>query len=873
MRSGATQQSPSFPAKVTATVDGDVYTDSDRLLRAYEDEQIWGGNYIIELDNADDALSAKDYEGKGIVINNSFQSEAGSNLATLWVHSQAFSSKEGELRLVLNCIDIWTLLAATNATVGAEYWNFPEQAPGEPNEDASHYDKTIFQIITALADTVGVTVDLDDDDGIINTQKPPIRITNARTGIRQLMEMTKSYLLWKSDGKFHVIQPDAHATVYSYNTLDLFFSNVTDEGITIPNRIIYYGTDSEGDVISGNAVDNTSYTRLGMYIDRHYFGTRNEIRLINAEATLTALAQGTLAKVQGERNQGLLIAPMHCGQELYDKVSVTDSRYDTPKTTTGYVHRIIREYDRGVYRITLFLGGVATGYTTPGGAPALGLASLEDSVSLMPDTVYPWQLWTSVQPYVCDLDFTAIDKNHISWASGSIEFKDGTSLDIDSNASLYLSAAGWLYFTEGSATLTFTTTFADVVAPTHGLVAFVAPGLETGATALILPAAGKEPLLNADIITCIHLSSISAHIGDITAGTIQGVTITVTGTGQFLIKYDGDTKGHIDGLSNGMHLLGQNDVLMSVGTDGGITISAGGTVSVTDDDLMLAALRDIVLDAGDDLNIEVYDEMEILCGDRFSLGTGGLDPTPTLDDIILSAEADMILGANTGEIILADDTITDDIDAESTLKDIGSTTEFDEIYCDTLYYNGGSLPDDFDDLGLIKLFRNDSIGKLDMASIPEMFKLNKEKVLAKSIAKIDAKHTRMKARYQEAIDRCDNWGLILLDKELEAKDLPNKEAGDKEKRRASIKAIQNKFDALAFRRAVLVDKEAHVSDNREELIETKRARAQYLYENFIPVNSLVALSLGGIKQLTAKVESLEEKIERLEARIGTLENV
>jgi len=45
MRSGATQQSPSFPAKVTATVDGDVYTDSDRLLRAYEDEQIWGGNY------------------------------------------------------------------------------------------------------------------------------------------------------------------------------------------------------------------------------------------------------------------------------------------------------------------------------------------------------------------------------------------------------------------------------------------------------------------------------------------------------------------------------------------------------------------------------------------------------------------------------------------------------------------------------------------------------------------------------------------------------------------------------------------------------------------------------------------------------------
>lgn len=880
MRTGAAQfgTGVTSPAVITVVVDGDTYRESDKILKVYEDEMIWGGQFIIELDNSDFSLDAKDYEGESITINNAFQGSAGSTMLPLWVHSQNFESRDGKLLLVLNCVDAWTFLAATNATVGAEYWNFPEQAPGEPDADADHYDKTIREIVTSLLATVGITLAAgDDNDSIISAQKPPIRITNARTGIRQLMEMTESYLLIKADGDAYVIKPDEHATVHSYNTLSLFFSNVVSEGVTIPNRVIYYGTDSSGTVINQSAADATSYSRLGTYIDRHLYCSKNEIRLIDTEAKLLALAEGTLAKIQGERNQGLLIAPMHCAQELFDKVSVTDSRYDTPKTATGYVHRIIREYDRGVYRITLFLGGVSSGYTPAGGNPALPLASMEDNPVPMPTSIYPWQLWKSVQPYVCDIVFSAVDKDTIAWASGTIRFKDGTTLTIDANAAQDLSAAGWLYFTEGSATLTFTTTFADVVDPTHGLVAFVAPGQETGATALILPAQGKAPLLNADIITCIHLSTIQANLGSVWCGggdvtlDANGIRIYRDDAGDatyFQLYWGAGIVGEVFPILDGLAIFGQPWLHLYTTTNGGITIHAGtiGTAP-TANDLRLEAESDMFMDVGNDLEVAVIDQCEFLIGDRFSLGTGGADPSPTQDDLFLTSMAELWLTAAEG-ILLSTDVTSDDIDAETTSKDIGKGTEFDEIWCDTLYYNGGSLPDGLDDLAIIKQIRNSLADptKLDMSTVPDILKANRQKFMAKVIARLDDKDNKTRAIVTAGMMKVNSRVAEAINLKVRCVVAKSKAKSPKEKAEydnllLSLTRKEQKLNTLSEK---LTQKFESIGTDRAERLVWWEARFEYVSKRFISVNNAVALSLGALKQATARIEALEGRIAQLE---------
>lgn len=368
------QSTPTAAAKLTVVVSGDTYTSegaggNERVIKVTTDEQPWGGQYLIELDNADGTLDAKKYEGEGISLNETFIGETADNYPPLWVHSQQFISYEGKLRLQLNCVDLWTWIAAYEATLANASYNQQWQqeselstrmmpdgttllstgAPALYADLIDNGDKTILEIIQDLASVMGVTLDSGDDDGYISTFKPPRSIGNARAGLRQLLDMTKCYLKLKTNGHLAPYQPDAHGTVYSFNTLDMFYTNVEEAGVTVPNRITFWAFNLDGDEwISGTANDTESQTKLGKVVGRNYLLATLDTENKKSQADLEAIAEGALAKIKAERNQGVFVAPNHVSLELFDKVSVTDSRYDTPRVTTGYIHRVIREYDRGI---------------------------------------------------------------------------------------------------------------------------------------------------------------------------------------------------------------------------------------------------------------------------------------------------------------------------------------------------------------------------------------------------------------------------------------------------------------------------------------------------------------------------------------------
>lgn len=670
MRTGTAQASPTAHPKITIVVSGDTHISeggggNDRVVRASTDEQAWGGSYIIELDNSDEALNAKDYEGEPIDLKFHFVNQSADSLPPLWVDSQEFISKEGRLLLVLNCVDIWALIAAHNVTLTCASYNQGWQTAAEladrempdgkliTHEDWSsiydalvaNSDMTIWDILLDLQTFLdNVVINLIDEDAYVDTLKPPISITNARVALKQLMDMTNSYLkINQSNNRLHIIEPSAHATAYSFDVANLFFSSADKAGVTIPNRIYFWAFDEAGENwISGTASDSDSYDKIGQWIDRHYLVGSLASPNKRSESDLDDLAAAALDKIKGERNQGTLIAPMHCTLELFDKISITDDRYDTPKTTTGYVHRIQKEYSRGVYTITIQLGGVTTGYTVPGGYPAKGLAEAEPPKA---PPVLATGIPVGYQAYIADIDFTSVDQDHISWTSGNVKFADGRIQVVSSVGSpLTLTTTHYLYIIWGNSVLQNSTTYSDAIGPNKVLVAVAAKASTGAQRAYVLNPHTDSILINTDkvmdgLVTELKLAAeavtnskvkdlsaekinagtlsadrigagsieaikldvatldaISANVGTLTSGIINGVTIYagagkvtldsvgVKIDGQLLFFYEGETLRGLCGVaSNQLHITAYSGrpLRLTGGGSNPLLLSLGALVPAT----------------------------------------------------------------------------------------------------------------------------------------------------------------------------------------------------------------------------------------------------------------------------------------------------
>lgn len=538
------QSTPTAAPKLTVVVDGDTYTSegaggNERVIKVTTDEQPWGGQYLIELDNADGTLDAKGYEGEGITLNETFIGETADDYPPLWVHSQQFVSYEGKLRLQLNCVDLWTWIAAYEATLANASYNQQWQqeselstrmmpdgstllstgAPALYADLIDNGDKTIWEIIQDLASAMGVTVSLDDNDGYVNNLKPPISIGNARSGIRQLLDMTKCYLKLKTNGVLGTYQPDSHSTIFTFNTLNMFYSNVEEAGVTVPNKITFWAFNLDGDEwISGTAEDSDSYTKLGdRWVGRNYLMATLDTENKKSVAELTSIALGALDKIKAERNQGVFVAPNHVGLELFDKVSVVDNRYDTPRTTTGYIHRIIKEYDRGVYRISVSLGGVTGGYSVPGGADAKSLADAPPPTAPYDPADIDWTPHAAYLPVVIDIVFTADDHDTVSWSSGTIKAADGSVFTVNSGSkNLVNPNVFYAYYntTTDDHVLDWTQTFGDTVTHERILVGFFKKTPLGEKALIVIGSQGKDMYIDV-------LSAITADLGLINAGEIR----------------------------------------------------------------------------------------------------------------------------------------------------------------------------------------------------------------------------------------------------------------------------------------------------------------------------------------------------------------
>ena len=160
----------------------------------------------------------------------------------------------------------------------------------------------------------------------------------------------------ESDG-FHVIFVDdgVASADYTYGGVHSFFVHTLRDTLIVPNKIIYTNL-LPGEVetvtrFQGSDENTASSDQLGTVTQ-----VIVEKDLVTSTATGDTLAARAITRLLRDRAQGVVEAPLNCGQEVWDQVEVADAR--SGQTYTGRVSQIIRTFEPGVYRISISMGSV-----------------------------------------------------------------------------------------------------------------------------------------------------------------------------------------------------------------------------------------------------------------------------------------------------------------------------------------------------------------------------------------------------------------------------------------------------------------------------------------------------------------------------------
>lgn len=278
----------------------------------------------------------------------------------------------------LNFKGVGTYIISFDLPANMALVNFRSTDPDD-GADTEFRDASLYYIraLQATADTVTVTTapsivrihgaldwafSLDTTDAAQASTETPIYTSEDQETLKSLIERalwyTKLGLVLKKDGWHAIFLSETLPTaLYTYvvpsdGTNHGAYEAQVDTYEVIPNTIAYADEKVTDSIVSdsADAIDSDSVTAHGT------------IKQVMTDSKVTTrsiandLAERHMARLQLNEAQGLIRAPMHIGQEIWDTVQVNDSR--TGENKKGRVTQIIREWQPGVYSIQLLLGRV-----------------------------------------------------------------------------------------------------------------------------------------------------------------------------------------------------------------------------------------------------------------------------------------------------------------------------------------------------------------------------------------------------------------------------------------------------------------------------------------------------------------------------------
>ena len=243
----------------------------------------------------------------------------------LWIKHQQTVLAGGKLWEVLELEGMWTKLREQVIRLG-----------DPPLYTKSYTTDTIYTVIRLILAELGMTLNaLVEDDSIINNFQPQFDINAqpfeyAAPLIYRLLNMTASYLKALDDLEWEIKYPqssDAVDLIFYSDQAPYFHEYVERVNTLIPNHFLVYGNAGDDGLWADYIVSASPYG-----VDAAEIAAYDEIYRIVLAAALTtqgdvnSRAASLLARAKFEAMAGRMYAPHDARVELYDKLSVVDTR-------------------------------------------------------------------------------------------------------------------------------------------------------------------------------------------------------------------------------------------------------------------------------------------------------------------------------------------------------------------------------------------------------------------------------------------------------------------------------------------------------------------------------------------------------------------
>jgi len=270
------------------------------------------GNLIIELDNSKAQYATPPAKRSEVVLKLGYKTSEGSEAVEVgryWIDSWEYSSSPNTSTLTLVCLDGWGL---------ADKWSarFQMRWPA---------DKRVWEIIQEIICRWGINLTSpggSPKSSAVDNLYPDFTLqpgTRGDAALRRILSFIPDALIFDGNEAYVKDLKGDESSSYTYGTAHVILQGEYSEAVSL-TRARAIGRDGEDNRIVEDAFD---WTNLELGIDNL---EQSYDPNLQSAARAQERADAILRKASLRAERGNLVVPVNCGQELYDVITITDTR-------------------------------------------------------------------------------------------------------------------------------------------------------------------------------------------------------------------------------------------------------------------------------------------------------------------------------------------------------------------------------------------------------------------------------------------------------------------------------------------------------------------------------------------------------------------
>jgi len=325
-----------FRALLTDQSD-DLTADVKRVKTSISESQ---GTIEVEVDNSAggyNTLSAGVEKGSEIRFSPGYYDSGGTARTStgllFWITSIEHRAYPGYAAVVFHGIDGWGML---------------DRVKWRRSKAWAAGDSSLYSILQYLLSRGGFAVAKSSSSAHLDNYKPPFSIQpgeSIATGVRRLLALTPDVFFFRGETAYVVNPGNTDSSDYTYGT-----DHIVEKGIYVDrtmrnNWAEVFGYDSE--VIEENSFDFAN-------IQQEYDIIQQASHMDMDGSEILLVAQALRRDADIHEYSGYILVPLNCGQEVYDVITITDSRAGL-SAVTRRVLGLTHYYEKNKSRYDLFI--------------------------------------------------------------------------------------------------------------------------------------------------------------------------------------------------------------------------------------------------------------------------------------------------------------------------------------------------------------------------------------------------------------------------------------------------------------------------------------------------------------------------------------